>query len=216
MKKFKGIIFDMDGLLLDTEKLSLKAFQTTCLNLNLGDLSDLFKQCIGTTKELEIIILKKGLENITDHNEFLLSWHEEYKKIIIERPIQLKEGAEELLGYIRSINIPVAVATSTNTKAAKEKLSSCHILKYFNIVIGGDQVKLSKPNPEIYLKAASKIGAIASRCLAFEDSINGVKSASTAGMTVIQIPDLVQPSQEELKLGQIVLNNLSNALEYKF
>jgi len=140
----------------------------------------------------------------------------EYRRVIEESPIPLKDGAEELLRYISSIEIPIAVATSTAIDRAQKKLKSSGILDYFDFIIGGDQVTRSKPDPEIYLKAASELSSEPSKCLALEDSANGVKAAVAAGMTVVQIPDLVQPGEELLSLGHIVLRSLYDVPKYQF
>ncbi len=206
----------MDGLLLDSEKLALDAFQATCSKFCLGDLFDVFKQCIGTNPELGNSILKNSLQGIVDYKAFGLEWDNAYTRLTQEKPVPLKKGAEYLLEYIESINIPMAVATSTRTDQARVKLSDSGILHYFDIIVGGDQVSNSKPDPEIYLQAASKLSLEPSKCLAFEDSPNGVKSAVAAGMTVIQVPDLVPPDEGLLKMGHIVLSSLVDVREYDF
>lgn len=216
MRNFKAAIFDMDGLLLDSEKLALDAFQATCSRFCLGDLTDVFKQCIGTNPELGNFILKKGLQGIMDYKEFGLEWDNTYTRLTLGKPVPLKKGAESLLEHIKSINIPMAVATSTRTDRAKVKLSDSGILHFFDIVIGGDQVSNSKPDPEIYIKAAYALSTEPSKCLAFEDSPNGVKSAVAAGLTVIQVPDLVQPDEDLLKMGHIVLSSLADVRDYNF
>ena len=86
----------------------------------------------------------------------------------------------------------------------------------FDTIIGGDQVKKSKPHPDIYLKAAEALEVRTNDCLALEDSENGVRSAVAAGMTVVQIPDLVKPSYDLLKLGHIVLNSMQEVLHFEF
>ncbi|MGD9007837.1 MAG: HAD family phosphatase, partial [Desulfobacteraceae bacterium] len=146
MQHFSAVIFDMDGLILDTERLAFKAFQTTSSQFRLGDLSELFKQCIGTNDELGKAILKDGLEGLADYKEFGSAWMREYKRITTEQPVPLKHGVEQLLPYIESIAIPMAVATSTRTKRATEKLGDAGLLDYFKIVIGGDQVEQGKPD----------------------------------------------------------------------
>lgn len=216
MRNFKAAIFDMDGLLLDSEKLALDAFQTTCSRFCLGDLTEIFKQCVGTNPELSNLILKKGLQGIMDYKEFGLEWDNTYTRLTLEKPIPLKKGAESLLAHIESINIPMAVATSTRTDRAKVKLSDSGILHFFDKIIGGDQVSNSKPDPEIYFKAAYELSTEPSKCLAFEDSPNGVKSAVAAGLTVIQVPDLVQPDEDLLKMGHIVLSSLADVRGYDF
>jgi HAD superfamily hydrolase (TIGR01509 family) len=216
MKHFKAVIFDMDGLLLDSEKLALDAFQTTCSKFFLGDLTDVFKQCVGANPELGNLILKQGLQGIMNHKEFGKEWDKTYTKLIQDKPVPLKKGVHHLLEHIESISTPAAVATSTITEHAKVTLNDSGIGHYFDIIIGGDQVSSSKPDPEIYLKAASMLSTDPSECLAFEDSPNGVKSAVAAGMTVIQIPDLLQPDEELLKMGHIVLNSLMDVQDYDF
>ena len=216
MQNFNAIIFDMDGLLLDSERLALEAFETTCSKFCLGDLTDIFKQCIGTNPDLGRSILKSGLNGIMDHKEFNVEWDNRYIKLIQEKPVPLKDGTESLLEYIKSIGIPMALATSTRTDRAKVKLSDSGILHYFETIIGGDQVSNSKPDPEIYIKAASELSSEPSKCLAFEDSPNGVKSAVAAGLTVVQVPDLLQPDEELLKMGHVVLSSLADTQEYNF
>lgn len=216
MRNFNAIIFDMDGLLLDSERLALDAFKATCSTFSLGDLTDVFKQCIGTNPDLGSLILQNGLQGIMDHKIFDEEWERAYTKLTEEKPVPLKHGAERLLNFIESLSIPMAVATSTKTERAKIKLSDSGILNYFEMIIGGDQVSNSKPDPEIYLKAASGLCSEPSTCLAFEDSPNGVRSALAAGMTVIQVPDLLPPDEALLKMGHVVLSSLADVQEYDF
>lgn len=219
MRDFEAVIFDMDGLLLDSEKLALETFRETCVTFNLGDQSNLFVQSVGTNMELGKSILKIGLMGIAgfeQFEEFNAAWGDAYGKVTRERPVPLMSGVEELLRHIESIGVPMAVATSTITDHAQEKLGSSGILDFFDAIIGGDQVRQSKPAPGIYLKAAFELSSDPNKCLAFEDSANGVKAALAAGMTVVQIPDLVQPDEELLKMGHIVLGNLAEVLDYDF
>ena len=216
MHNFKAVIFDMDGLLLDSEKLALKAFNSTCESYDLGDLSDLFKQCIGTNNVLGRSILQNGLEGLVDFEVFHQSWEALYLEATTAKPVPLKEGVVELLQHIQSLKIPMAVATSTKTTLAKDKLSHSELIHWFDVIIGGDQVAQSKPNPHIYLKASEALAVEASDCLALEDSANGVKAAVAAGMTVVQIPDLVQPNDELRQMGHIVLDSLLDVPSYQY
>lgn len=216
MRNFKAVIFDMDGLLLDSERLALEAFQSTCSQFHLDDLSDVFKKCIGTNSQLCSAILKEGLKGLVDYQEFSSAWKGLFSEITTAKPVPLKEGVNYLLEHIRSIDIPMAVATSTKTELAKSNLSDSGLIEFFDIVIGGDQVTDSKPSPEIYIKAASALFVNPTECLALEDSSNGVKSAVAAGMTVVQIPDLVEPDEELLKMGHIVLDSLLDVPSYEY
>ena len=154
MKEFEAVIFDMDGLLLDSEKLALAAFKKTCTQFSLGDLSHVFKQLIGTNPTLGDSILESALKGMMDHREFGSAWQSKYAALTNEKPVPLKAGALALLEHIKSLGIPMAVATSTKSDSAKLKLGDSGILNYFDVIIGGEQVSNSKPAPEAYLKAA--------------------------------------------------------------
>ena len=161
-------------------------------------------------------VLKEGLTGKVNYLEFDRIWHDKYHESTTQEPIPLKEGVIPFLDHLKFLKISTAVATSTKHSAATKKLTDTQILQYFDVIIGGDQVKKSKPHPDIYLKAAETLGASPGRCLALEDSENGVRSAASAGMTVVQIPDLVPPSQELQKLGCIVLSSLCDVMRYEF
>lgn len=149
-----------------------------------------------------------------DYEEFGREWYETYTNLSKDNPVPLKDGADCLLQHIKSSGTPMMVATSTRTDLAKQKLSDSAILHYFDRVIGGDQVSNSKPDPEIYLRAASELSLTPGDCLALEDSPNGVRAAVAAGFTVIQIPDLVQPDENLLKMGHTVLSSLSEVKKH--
>jgi len=215
MENFEAVVFDMDGLLIDSEKLALEAFKVTCSKYNLKDLTPVFMKCVGTNKMLCQSILQDALEGLMDYKRFIFEWDTVYFSLTSE-PIPLMNGVIALLDHIQALKIPMIVATSSKTEKAKLKLNNTNILSYFEHIIGGDQVVHSKPDPEIYLKAASYLSVNSSACLAFEDSANGVRSAVAAGMTVIQIPDLVIPDEDLLNLGHIVLSRIDEAIDYDF
>lgn len=216
MNNFKAVIFDMDGLLLDSERVSYEAFVAACRELKLHDLSSIFYNCIGTNPEKGRKTLENGLRHIVDVDSFCSAWDSNLKSIIERDPIPLKAGVIEVLDYFSAKNTPMAVATSAVTKCAERKLFDSGILHYFEFIIGGDQVSNSKPHPEVYLNATRRFSVKPSDCLALEDSENGVRSAVAAGMTVVQIPDLLRPSKELISLGHIILKSLSEVSAYNF
>ncbi|MBS0168101.1 MAG: HAD family phosphatase [Nitrospira sp.] len=215
MKQFQAVIFDLDGLLLDTENIALSAFLDTCTHFKLPLLEEVFIRCIGTNQSRGRELLEDGLRGQVDHLAFREMW-DRFLERAMDKPIPLKEGAVELLNHISAIPIPLAVATSTHTNGAREKLHMAGILDRFAVVVGGDQVAYSKPAPEIYLRAAEILGVAPTACLALEDSENGVRAAISAGMTVVQIPDLVQPSVALRALGHIVLRTLGDVATFPF
>lgn len=208
MKRFDAAIFDMDGLLLDSERIARVAFVQACEHFALGDQNDLFLRCIGTNDALGAAVLREGLRGKADPLEFGRVWDARYADALAARPVPLKRGVVELLADLRAERIPCAVATSTSSGRAREKLCRAGIVESFDIVVGGDQVRESKPRPDIYLAAAAALDVKPDRCLALEDSENGVRAALAAGMRVIQIPDLVEPSAELRALGHDILESL--------
>jgi len=214
--QFQAVIFDMDGLLLDSERIALAAFLETCAYFSIGDQTELFLRCIGTNQALGEQVLKEGLRGKADHLNFGRIWDDKYIDRTSSNPIPLKVGAAELLLRLRLLNVPAAVATSTGTVTAIQNLQDTGILHNFNVVVGGDQVETSKPHPAIYLKVAGILGVEPQNCLALEDSEKGVQSAVSAGMTVIQIPDLVPPSLALSALGHIILGSLNDVVNWAF
>jgi len=216
MHNFEAVIFDMDGLLLDSEKISFSTFKEALKVFNIEKKSDLFYTMIGKDAISCKNILKEGLSDKVDHDEFGKVWSDLYKKETTLKPIPIKDGVITLLNHLKDLKVTIAVATSTDTNMAKEKLKNAGLLEYFTMVVGGDQIKRGKPNPDIYLHVANKLSVNPKKCLALEDSENGVKSAASAGMTVIQIPDIIQPSNGLKQLGHIILSCLEDTLHYNF
>ena len=214
MMNVVAVIFDMDGLLLDSERLALAAFVETCDHFGLGDHTAVFMRCVGATHTLGEQILRDGLPGNVDHLAFGRLWDSTYVEHTSDSAIPLKSGAAELLQDLKGFGVPMAVATSTSTSRARQKLQSCGIVQDFDVIVGGDQVQRSKPCPDIYLRAAELLHIQPERCLALEDSENGVRSAIGAGMKVIQIPDLVQPSAALRELGHTVLTTLHDVREW--
>jgi len=216
MQNCKAVIFDMDGLLLDSEKIAFDTFTKSLKVFNLEKESLLFYKMIGKDSTSCKNILKEGLSNKINHEEFGKIWSDLYKKETILKPIPVKNGVKSLLNHLKDLKIIMAVATSTDTDLAKEKLKKSGLLEYFTLVIGGDKVNIGKPSPDIYLYVANKLSVNPQHCLALEDSENGVKSAISSGMNVIQIPDIVQPSNELKQLGHIILSSLEDVITYDF
>ncbi len=208
--KYKAAIFDMDGLLLDTERIFLDAFKNTCRTLGYEFDMSLFVKIIGTnsvkTKEIMINGFSKGF----NYDRFREEWFKYVKDFLSNNSIPFKEGAVNILKKVKKVPLPMAVATSTAYDDAIKSLETTGVINYFEFIVTGDQVSTGKPDPEIYLKAADKMGAVPDECIVFEDSENGVKSAHAAGMDVIQIPDLLEPSDELKALGHRIYDSLDD------
>lgn len=207
--KITAALFDMDGLLIDSERIALRVFETVCEPYPQLDPLSLYLQVLGTNHATMLTILHRALPASIDADQFSAQWIALYHHETAS-PVPLMPGVLSLLDYLDQRQIPAAVATSTHTEQAQRKLENSGIGHRFVTLTGGDQVAHGKPAPDIYLKAAASIGQDPADCLALEDSPNGVRSALAAGAQVIQIPQLVEPDEAILALGHRVLKSLDD------
>jgi HAD superfamily hydrolase (TIGR01509 family) len=216
VRHFAAVIFDMDGLLLDTERVALESFNEACASFGLPDHPDVFRQCVGVNGVRAREVIREGLGHAVAPEEFWTAWDRFYHAAHAREPIRVKAGAEALLEQLSAWQMPMGVATSTRVAQATRKLTETGLAGYFSAIVGGDQVERSKPHPDIYLRVAHLLAAPPSACLALEDSENGVRAAVAAGMTVVQVPDLQLPSDDLRSLGHIVLESLEQVPGYPF
>ncbi len=139
-------------------------------------------------------------------------WRDRYDAVVKHQAIPVKEGVIELLEWLKEQGLPIAVATSTAKEVAKKKLELAGLSQYFDNLTTGCEVSHGKPDPEIYLLAASRLDIEPTKCLAFEDSNNGVRAAVAANMVTFQIPDLVEPCEEVRGFGHAIVPSLHHAL----
>jgi beta-phosphoglucomutase-like phosphatase (HAD superfamily) len=210
--KFKAVIFDMDGLLLDSQRIATEAYIAAFKQMGLKADMALYYQCVGTNVDATRKIMVAGLEPDFPLDEMFGLWEENYIAAAILKPVPVKTGACELLTFLSDQKIPCAVATSTEHQYAVTKLTNANIYHFFDHISAGDHVASSKPDPEIYRLAADRLEIDPIDCLALEDSDNGVRAAHGAGMTVIQIPDIVDPKDEILMLGHQIASSLHDIL----
>ncbi|MCK0167512.1 HAD family phosphatase [Jannaschia sp. S6380] len=204
-----AVILDMDGLLLDSEGLYRDGFRRARANMGLPPDDALFHSLIGTNHESGGRILTAAMGAGAD--EFTRRWHAE-NRMALTGPIPLKPRVRDALERLAALGTPRIVATSTRTGPARRRLDNAGLGALLPALIGGDEVRRGKPDPEIFLAAAARLGFVPRRCAAFEDSANGVRAAVAAGMVVTQVPDLVAPSDDLLSLGHRVAPDLWSGL----
>lgn len=195
-----GVIFDMDGLLIDTEKLYQKYWVSTANEKGFA----MRPEHVLEIRSLPAKLAEKKLKALIS-NDFAYEEIKAQSKIYInnhikEHGIEKKKGADELLEYLNKKRIKCAVATSTNPPFAKELLEKVNLLHWFDEFVSAHMVKNGKPNPDIYIEASKRLGLKAGECMALEDSPNGVLSAHRAGCVAVMVPDLSQPDEELAKL----------------
>ena len=202
-----AVLFDMDGLLLDTEQVVLECFREACTVHGLLKKEAVFYQCIGLRRADSRLVLDRELGHLVDLERFDIEW-ENRIEARLSKQVPVKSGAEQLLQHLDELGVPAVVATSTPTDIAIANLKLAGLFEYMTAVLGGEQVQNGKPNPEIYQKAAGLTGHDAGDCAAFEDSDHGTLAAVRSGALTVQVPDLNPPSAETLELGHLVVADL--------
>lgn len=205
---YQAAIFDMDGLLLDTERVCLEAFRDACYALSIPFLEKTYLGIIGRNAQGIEAVLSAGYNDKIAYPVLRAAWMERYHPIVETQPIPVKKGVIELLDWLKAQNVPMAVATSTHKELAITKLKLAGLYDYFEQLSAGCEVSKGKPDPEIFLLAAARLKVSPELCLVFEDSNNGVRSGVAANMQVFQIPDLVEPCAEVKKLGHRIESSL--------
>lgn len=189
---YDAVVFDLDGLLLDTEVLILEASRLAFASVGVQLPEEFLHWTIGVDsvkcRAKARALFGAGLD--MDEVERL---HEEHWLRLTSTHIPFKPGVEETMAFLVENNIPRAIATSSSRESADRKSSVVGLDRWFETIVTMDCVANPKPAPDPYLKAAALLGIDPKSCVAFEDSNTGARSAFDAGMTVVQVPDIVPP-----------------------
>lgn len=209
----KAVVFDMDGLMFDTEALSFKGWKISAKNLGYVFTDDDLLAVTGRTNA-GIKEYFKSIHGEALDFEALLHGAETYMSQEVKKSgPPLKKGLRELLSHIRKKGLKSALATSSHEDIVELYFGLANLGHDFDAVVCGNMVKNGKPHPEIFAAAASKIGIAPEHCLALEDSHNGIRSAHAAGMNVVMIPDLLPPTPEIEKLLFRRVDSLFDVIE---
>ncbi|WP_210529365.1 HAD family hydrolase [Rubellimicrobium arenae] len=187
--RFDAVVFDLDGTLIDTEHLCNLAGVEACANLGFPVSQAFFESLAGIDDRTRARMIEEHVGSTVELGAFLAEWD----RLCSERfaqGIPIKPGAVELLERLGAAGVPVALATSSRRGPAEEKVAAADLGRHFRTLVTFDDVAAPKPAPDPYLLAAERLGVPPSRCLAFEDSETGARSAHAAGLTVVQVPDL--------------------------
>ena len=196
----KAVIFDMDGLILDTEKLLVKYW---CQEANEAGFPMKLEHALNIrslARKFAIPYLQGIFGESFDYVSIRSRRMELMSQHIAEHGLETKKGITQLLDFLDERNIPAAIATATDIRRTEEYLGKVGLLGRFSRIVCAAMVESGKPKPDIYLYAAQQLGLAPGECMALEDSPNGVRSASSAGCVTVMVPDLTQPDDELLGL----------------
>jgi len=212
MNNIKLAIFDMDGLMLDSEVIVWKAWQAIQKNYNCDFTFEFYRNFIGTTQSSISSVMLETYGADFPIKSFLAETKKEKERIIFEDGVAVKKGLIDLLDYLTKAGIKKAVATSSNRDVMENLLSLTNVLHYFDYSVCGDEIENGKPNPDVFLKTLKKAGVNSNEAFVLEDSINGILAAHTANIPVIFIQDLVEAPTDTLGLVYKKMNDLSEVI----
>ncbi|MCI9083206.1 MAG: HAD family phosphatase [Lachnospiraceae bacterium] len=209
--KCKGAIFDMDGLMFDTERVYQQTWQELADERNIR-LGDGFLKAISGTNGPYMCQVIKEYYHVSDGSFIVAECMERIrKKLSVHVPV--KEGVYEILVFFREKGIRTAVASSSSMEQIEANLKRANMRGYFDAIISGTEVENGKPAPDIFLYAAERIECLPNECLVFEDSENGIRAGYAAGCITVMVPDLIEPSPEILPCCSKICRNLNQAMQ---
>ena len=209
----KAVIFDMDGLIIDSEEISYACYNSLLEKENLTLSKELYTQFLGKSVENGFHLIEDNYHIHIDVEKALIEFKDIMQKMVEERGVPLKDGLIELLDYLQDNNYKTIIATSSNLTRVHQLLDN-EIFSRFDDIICGDEVTNGKPNPEVFLRACEKLGVQANEAIVLEDSEAGIQAAYDAQIPVICIPDLKYPQEEYINKTEIILQSLKEVIPY--
>ena len=204
----KMVIFDMDGVIFDSETAMFKEWQLTAARYGLKDIEIPYRDCIGVNAArcagIFTAFYGAGFPYESYHDETAASFRKKYDG----GRLPVKKGVRELLSYLKGNGYFTAIASSTVTDTVKAEITDAGLISFIDRIVGGDMVAKSKPEPDIFLKAAEGISLPLSSIYVIEDSFNGIRAAAAAGMIPVMVPDMLFPDDEIRKLAAGVFDDL--------
>lgn len=211
---FKAVVFDMDGIIFDSERLVIDCWKVVAEKYAIPDIEAACNECLGVngveTKEKFLNRYGQDFPYDAYKSEMSKIYHDNYDG----GRLPMKIGVVELLEYIKECGLKVALASSTRSEVVTQQLKDAGILKYFQVIVGGDMVTRSKPQPDIFLKACEELGVAPQESFAIEDSYNGIRAAAAGHLRPLMVPDLMPPTSEMQNLSEGIFDTLLEVKGY--
>jgi len=209
-----AVVFDMDGILFDTERLCRDCWIALSKEFEIPNMEEVYALCIGVNAQTTERIVYENYGKDFPYEEYCRRTTEMYNRYIAEHGVPVKEGVRETLEALAKAGAKIAVASSTRREKVLRLLASAGIDRYFTAVVGGDTVTHSKPDPEIFLTACEALSVAPEEAIAVEDSHNGIRAAHAAGMLAVMVPDLLPVTEEMQRLSAYVATDMNDACEW--
>lgn len=211
---YNTVVFDMDGVLFDTERLCQDSWLAIADEDGLPDMDKIFPRCIGLNANDSRQIVMGAYGEDFDYEGFRQRASEWFWDYIEKNGLPLKPGTREILAWLKENGWQIGLASSTRRTTVLNHLEQAGISEYFSVVVTGDMVEHSKPRPDIYLMACKELGIEPAQAYAIEDSPNGIRSAHAAGMTPLMVPDMIAPDEEMVHLSSRIFKDLLEVLNF--
>ncbi|MCM1057058.1 MAG: HAD family phosphatase [Firmicutes bacterium] len=210
----KAVVFDMDGVLFDTERLCQDSWLAVAREDGLPGMDEIFPQCIGRNANDSRRIVMRAYGEDFDYEGFRQRASDWFWDHIEKNGLPMKPGVREILTWLRKEGWLIGLASSTRRSTVSNHLEQAGIGGYFSAVVTGDMVEYSKPRPDIYLMACRELGVEPAQAYAIEDSPNGIRSAYAAGMAPLMVPDMIAPDEEMVRLSKRIFKDLGEVLSF--
>ncbi len=212
LRALEAVVFDMDGLMFDSERIVQMSWNKAGEVLGYGQLGENIYHTLGFNLQKRAAYFKNKYGKEFPFEKFLKEYRKFYWNYVKRHGLPIKMGLHELLSFLKNKNIKMAIATSSSDTSAKNNISQAEIAHYFDAIISGNMVKKSKPFPEIYQIACKQLNVLPEHAMALEDAPNGLRAAHAAGMMAVMIPDLLEDSST---IDNILFAKKKNLLEVR-
>ncbi len=213
MRDFEAAVFDMDGVIFDSERAVIECWKQIAPQYGITDIETHCIAATGLNEEATRRIFKEQYGDELPYDEMRARRRALFIEKFDQGLVPVKEGARELLKYLKDNGYKTALASSTSEGTVRRELGMAGLLDFFDFIIGGNNVTHSKPDPEIFLKAMAGLGVAPETSIVIEDSYNGVRAGHASGAFVVMVPDLLPPTDEILPLTDMVVESLTELLE---
>lgn len=212
--KYKAVIFDMDGVIFDSERLVLESWKQIAEKYGIQNVEEVLIKCIGVNAVITRDIFLEYYGKDFPYDMYKTECSSLFHTWCKTKGLPIKKGVTELLEYLNDSGYKVGLASSTRYEIVKEELEEAGLLPYFHNLTGGDMLKKSKPEPDIFLMACESLSVKPEEAIGIEDSYNGIRALSRAGMLPVMVPDMIAPDEEMKEFAEFIFDDLLEVLKW--